>query len=95
MPADQTPHGVATERGSPRAREHRLMRLAGTLGKQHLHAAARQRRGAFFPALSLATQMGTGVEMDVLPAQCDELGHAQPRLHANQQEGMVTPADPT
>lgn len=38
--------------------------------------------------------MGAGAEVEIVGAQPDQLGDAQPRLHSDEQHGVVTPPGP-
>ena len=53
-----------------------------------------QRRGPFFPPFAQTTDMRTGAERYILLTQAGQFGQTEPRLHGQQEEGMVALADP-
>ena len=93
---DQAPDGVAAERGTAWSGEDRVVGMAaalGEIGPQNGDGVAGQRRGTVLPALASATDVGAGAQVDISPAQSDQLGDPQPGLHRNDEQGVVAPAD--
>src|SRR6202453_2761546 len=75
--------------------KYRLCCLACALGEPDVedgdHAGG-QRRDAQFPPLSQAADMRASVEVDIGAPKADQLGHPQPCLSREREQGAVAPS---
>jgi len=75
--------------------KYRLCCLACALGEPDVedgdHAGG-QRRDAQFPPLSQAADMRASVEVDIGAPKADQLGHPQPCLNREREQGAVAPS---
>jgi hypothetical protein len=89
---DQAFNGIAAELSASDAGKKRIVRTAMPLphpGFQHFYRFWTERRASLFSALSLAVDMRTRSQDDVLASQACQLGDPKPCLHGEQQQGPV------
>ena len=97
MPADQVLERVAAQPAAAHGREQRLIVVAAPFLEpllQQLGGVAAKRCAALLAALAVASDVRTGAQNDVLAAQADQLGCAQPGLERDQQHRVIPAADP-
>lgn len=61
---------------------------------QHGHGAVGEGHGPLFAALAEATNVGAGVEVDVAAVEPGELGHPEPGLGGEREQGAVASSFP-
>jgi hypothetical protein len=95
---NQAFNGIAAELSASDADEKRIVRAAMALphpGFQHFCRFWTERRASMFSALSLAVDMGTRSQDNVLANQAYQLGDPKARLYGEQQQGPVAAPYPS
>ena len=85
-------NGIAAELSASDADKERIVRTAMALpypGFQHFCRFWTKRCASMFSALSLAVDMGTRSQNNVLASQAYQLGNPKASLHGEQQQGTV------
>jgi hypothetical protein len=91
-------NGIAAELSASDAGKERIVRTAMALpypGFQHFCRFWTERRASMFSALSLAVDMGTRSQNNVLASQAYQLGNPKASLHGEQQQGPVAAPYPS
>src|SRR5215472_667483 len=94
----QAYNGIAAELSASDAGKQRIVRTTLALPNpcfQHFCRFWTERRASVFSALSLAADMGTCSQNNVLASQAYQLGHPKASLHGKLQQGPVAAPYPS